>query len=107
MEFLFFASLYDYRWLAFGWPKIFGYFDIHADIHTSNLFYAIAYIETQMLALALMHSTTDDKIDFIGAKYLIDAFWSEPKNEDPTKLDNVLKKDTKKDGYAYTTIFGY
>ena len=74
MECLLFASLYDSRWLAFGWPKDLRYFDIHQDIHTSNLFYAVAYLQTQMLTLALMYSTTDDKLEYIGVQYIIDAF---------------------------------
>ena len=46
MDLLLYASLYDYRWLAFGWPKALGYFDVHMDLVTSNLFYAVAYLET-------------------------------------------------------------
>ena len=66
MDLMLFASLYDHRWLAFGWPKLMGYFDVHNDVLTSNLFYAAAYLETQMLTLTLMYSSTEDKLEFTG-----------------------------------------
>ena len=72
------ASLYDNRWLCFGWLKDLGYFDVHQDMLVSNLFYSISYIETQMLTISLMHYSTEDKIDLVGIRYIIDLFKSAP-----------------------------
>lgn len=86
MECLLFLSLYDSRWLFLGWPKYLKYFDIHQDIHTSNIFYAVAYMQTQMLTLALMYSSTEEKLEYIGINYIIDAFKAETKEENQNEL---------------------
>ena len=60
MECIILLSLYDHRWLLFGWPKKLGIFDIHNDIKFSNLFYGIAYIQIQFLAVCLFGYQSSD-----------------------------------------------
>ena len=45
MECVILLSLYDHRWLFFGWLKKLEIFDIHNDVKFSNLLYGIAYIQ--------------------------------------------------------------
>ena len=109
MDVMLLASLYDYRWLAFGWPKNLGYFDIHADITTSNLFYAVAYLQTQMLTLALMYSTTEEKLEFTGISYLIDAVTggAEADDQDANKITSILAEEKKEAKYTFVEVLGY
>ena len=60
-----------------------------------------------MLSIALMYSTTQEKLEFTGISYLIDSVWQGEEEADPSKISTILEEDKKDAKYKYVEIFGY
>jgi len=58
MEILLVASLYDKRWLLFGWPSRLGLFDIQKAVSTSTLFFILSYLLLQFTFFGVANRDT-------------------------------------------------
>ena len=55
-----------------------------------------------------MYSSTEDKIEFSGLKYIVDMFQGESAPEDPYNVKHIIEKTNAENmKYRFVSVFGY